>query len=164
MFYILGRAVVLVAGAFWIGGLTFYAAAVIPTAHSVLGSHTLVGFITQRVTNWINISGVAALALLFLNLAGTRQRPPARLEFALWGTWVGMGLVQAALFLLHPVLDGMLDASARAIVAPDRFYGLHRIYLSLTMAQLATALVHVVCVLTLWRWRDRHCGDDRDRD
>jgi len=41
----------------WLGGFTFYGAVVIPTAHRILGTHLDVGFITQEVTRWRDLSG-----------------------------------------------------------------------------------------------------------
>lgn len=66
---LVGRVIVVVAGAVWLGGLTFYAAVVIPTAHDVLGSHREVGFITQQVTERINAIAVVALVT-------SSRRPP----------------------------------------------------------------------------------------
>lgn len=45
---LIGRVLVVLSGAIWLGGLTFYASVVIPMAHGVLGNHTTVGFITQH--------------------------------------------------------------------------------------------------------------------
>jgi hypothetical protein len=50
--------------ALWWGGLTFYASVVVPTGARILHSHTKQGFITQEVTNWINVTGMVAGLLL----------------------------------------------------------------------------------------------------
>lgn len=148
-----GRVLVLLAGAFWLGGLTFYAAVVIPTAHDVLGSHRRVGFITQRVTQGINLAGAAALAVLLIHLIACW---PGR-RWQRWGllaTWLLMAGVQLALFRLHPALDRLLDDKSRQILDEYRFYGLHRIYLILTIIQQIGGIVHVFALVSLWRLRD----------
>ncbi len=53
--------------AFWFGGLTFYAVLVIPTGAKVLGSHTEQGFVTQQVTNWLNLVGAMGTIILAWN-------------------------------------------------------------------------------------------------
>ncbi|MCA9269901.1 MAG: hypothetical protein KDA41_15580, partial [Planctomycetales bacterium] len=45
----------------WWGGLTFYAGVVVPVGAAVFGS-TEQGFVTQRVTNWLNLLLAVALA------------------------------------------------------------------------------------------------------
>lgn len=148
------RLLLLAACAFWLGGLTFYAAVVIPTANAVLGSHRIVGFVTQRVTGWINLSAVVVIALLFLNLA--RAATGGRnVRTVLWLTWAILLAAQLGLFALHPVLDSLLDVSARQIVDPPRFYRLHRIYLMVSTVQQAAGLAHIGFLLGLWQRHDR---------
>src|SRR5436190_19571918 len=53
-----------VATALWLGGFTFYSTVVIHTGHRVLGGLLEVGFVTQRVTSWLNLIGVVALLVL----------------------------------------------------------------------------------------------------
>lgn len=43
----------------WQGGFFFYAAVVVPIGSDVLGSPITQGFVTQEVTRWLNILGVA---------------------------------------------------------------------------------------------------------
>lgn len=45
----------------WLGGLTFYAGIVVPIGTEIVGG-TEQGFVTQRVTNWLNALGVVAKA------------------------------------------------------------------------------------------------------
>jgi hypothetical protein len=51
--------------AFWLGGFTFYAGVVIPVGIRVLGGHVRQGFITQQVTQWINVAALCAIPILF---------------------------------------------------------------------------------------------------
>ena len=55
--------VLLMAG--WMGGFTFYALIVIPTAEIVLDSMRETGFITQQVTRWLNLIGAGVLLIIF---------------------------------------------------------------------------------------------------
>ncbi len=159
-----GRLLILLVMAFWLGGLTFYAAVVIPTAHDVLGSHRKVGFITQRVTNWINVAGAVGLVILLVNLLISRCVRFRRVMIGLTTTWVVMAALQAGLFFLHPVLDRTLDLPARQVVDDDRFYAMHRVYLITTMIQQGAGLIHVFCLVYLWQLRDRASGGDTGGD
>ena len=55
--------------AIWWGGLTFYAVFVVPTGVEVLGGETEQGFVTQRVSNSINLLATLTLAVLVWNAA-----------------------------------------------------------------------------------------------
>jgi hypothetical protein len=70
----------------WMGGFTFYALIVIPTAQRVLDSERDTGFITRQVTNWLNLIGAGVLLILvWLLAAGWRKLPP-RLRSGVAGT------------------------------------------------------------------------------
>src|SRR5437867_2876625 len=93
----IARYVAVCALAVWLGGLTFYALIVIPSGAAVVGDTTQ-GFVTQRVTGWLNWMGVVALAALLPSI--TRR----------WmvGTWVCMGLALGVLFAIHAQMDGLI--------------------------------------------------------
>src|SRR5947209_9415057 len=121
------RLLVLTALCFWTGGFTFYAAVVVPVGAEVLGSHRDQGYITQKVTNYLNLAGAAALPLLAWDIVAARD--PSRLRRrARWLAWLGMGLTLAALVGLHPRLDALLEHDA-SIFPGNAFRPLHRIYL-----------------------------------
>lgn len=126
--------------ALWWGGFTFYALAVIPTAHNILHSHVRVGFITQQVTHWINIAAVVALAFLLWELLGSARFTARRRRWC-WGAWLTIITMQTGLFLLHPMLDRLLDFAAREILDEPRFYFLHRLYLGLSTGQWLAAWI-----------------------
>lgn len=151
---LIGRILVVLSGAIWLGGLTFYASVVIPMAHGVLGSHATVGFITQQVTGWINVVAVIALVVFLANIFATRSVQRHRLRITLWATWAVMAAMQASLFALHPALDRLLNAEALEILDPERFYPLHQIYLIGTSIQLLAGLAFLACVLAVWRRQD----------
>ncbi len=149
------RTLVVLAGALWLGGLTFYAAIVIPLAHEVLGSHTTVGFITRRVTVWINLLAALALLVFMINLRSTRGFQARGLRKLVWITWGVMAVVQTGLFVLHPRLDRLLDVPAMEILQPTEFYSLHQFYLIGTTLQLPAGLLFLVGMLMIWRSQDQ---------
>ena len=128
--------------AFWMGGFTFYAGVVIPTAHEVLGSHREVGFITQQVTRWINLVSLLALALLTWNLIAERRGGTAPSKRLLRITLGMMAATQIALFAEHPILDRMLDVETQNIASRAHFYTLHRVYLLTAAVQWLAAMLH----------------------
>lgn len=119
--------------AFWMGGFTFYALVVIPAGNRLLGSIEQ-GLVTQQVTQWMNLSGVLALAILL---------PGARRTRWLVGTWFVMAAALAMLFALHPRLDSLIDGSQRAVTDETRFYRWHQAYLAAVTIQWSAAVVHL---------------------
>lgn len=131
--------------AFWLGGFTFYGGVVIPVGIKVLGSHLRQGFITQQVTAWLNVIGTFALSILLWNTLAIWRVRERVLRIGLASTWVAMVLIQIELFIMHPMLDRLIDAHARAILDEDRFGFLHRVYLISSTAQWVAGLIHTWC-------------------
>lgn len=137
--------------AFWVGGFTFYTGVAIPEASEVLGGHREAGFITQRVTQWLNLAGVVTLAALAWNVAAG-WRVAAKCERGwLGGTLAFMIATEIALLVLHPLLDGKLDSSARQILRGTNFDSWHRAYLWISTAQWFAAVAHIWFMLAVWR-------------
>ena len=148
----LRRFLVIAAIAFWLGGFTFYAGVAIPMGVEVLGTHRAVGFITERVTNWLNVAGVVALAILFLNMMLGWRGSGKLLRYMLLVTWLLMVEIEIELISLHPVMDRLLTTQpVRDILDPDRFDMLHHVYLISTSIQWLFAMVHVWCICVLWK-------------
>ena len=53
----------------------------------------------------------------------------------------------AALVLLHPLMDALLDAPRRVVLDGDRFYSLHRVYLIVSTVQWLAGLVCLIWLL-----------------
>lgn len=119
----------------WLGGLTFYAAVVVPIGAAVTDSTTQ-GFVTQRVTFWLNVLGVAYVALTWADMRGAAGRGRQV-------TWCVVATAQMMLWLLHPVLDRMLDPDTLSISDVEDFYRWHRYYLLATTIQWGAAVAHV---------------------
>ena len=150
------RFAVLASYALWIGGFTFYAAVVIPSGHAVLGDHTSVGFITQRVTQWLNVIAVIALAIFSIEAylarrAGFHRRGVVVLVAAL-------AVFQLGLVVLHPHLDQLLDTQEQAVIDRRHFYQWHRIYLLTASAQWFAAVGYLWYLLRAWRGEDAGGG------
>lgn len=135
----------LVAYAFWQGGFTFYGGVVVPVGTRLLGSTTQQGFITQSVTNYLNLAGLVALALWFLELyllERWRGEEPTRHEaFARWLLWWGLAIALAAQFALHARMDGLLDAVSYEVRDPWQFHWLHRAYLMTSTGQWLAGVI-----------------------
>ncbi|MBI1916254.1 MAG: hypothetical protein HYS12_16215 [Planctomycetes bacterium] len=145
------RALVLAALMFWQGGFTFYAAVVVQVGHEVL-SRRLQGFVTRRVTNYLNAAGAVALPLLAWDAAA---RPASRRRALRWLCWGGLAVALALLVWLHRHLDALLDPAAFAVLDPDAFYPAHRWYLHVSTVQWACALAYGLLALLDWRDEDR---------
>jgi hypothetical protein len=145
------RAVVALLFAVWWGGFTLYAAVVVPIGVTVLGSATAQGFVTQPVTNRINILGVVVIAVSCWNMISARRGSSLRVRRVLFVSWAVLAITQLALIVLHPRLDGMLDARTRSIVVEHAvFYAAHRMYLLVATAQWLAAIVHAVAIGYAW--------------
>jgi hypothetical protein len=137
---------------FWVGGFLFYTSIVVPIGTDQLG-RVGQGFITREVTRAINVSAAVALTLLLAETWLTAD-PGVRRRWARRGLWLGMALCQAALFYLHPMLDGYLDVETASIRQRPTFYQLHRVYLWTHTAQFALAVIELGLMLAAWRAAD----------
>jgi hypothetical protein len=148
---IAARVVVALLFAIWWGGFTFYAGIVVPIGQRVLGSATAQGFVTQPVSDRINLIGAIVIVMLGWNLVSARRAASPRVRRVLVISWVVLAIAQLVLFVLHPRLDGMLDLTTRSI-AVDRsvFYAMHRVYLLVATAQWLAAIVHASAVGCAW--------------
>jgi hypothetical protein len=142
--------VVIAAIAFWLGGFTFYSGVAIPMGVEVLGTHRRVGFITERVTNWLNVAGVVALAIFFWNMVLGWRGSGKVLRYTLLVTWLLMAAIEVELISLHPVMDRLLVTQPiRDILDPDRFDTLHHVYLISTSIQWFFGMIHVWCICVM---------------
>jgi hypothetical protein len=151
---LLRRLLVIFSLMFWQGGFTFYAAVVVPIGQRELGSHLQQGFITRQVTNYLNLSGAAALILLGWDVAATRDKSLTR-RWARWAVWMGMIITLLALAWLHGHLDQLLNPELRELTSPRAFRTGHRWYLWLSTVQWAFGVAYALLALCGWRAEDR---------
>ncbi|MFL5242929.1 MAG: hypothetical protein ACJ8FY_12540 [Gemmataceae bacterium] len=150
---VLRRFIVLMALLFWQGGFLFYSSVVVPIGQEVLASHKDQGFITQRVTDYLNLSGAVALALLLWDLALARD--PARWRLWVRGlTWLAMGIALIWLAWWHVQLDALLEPDYKEVINRRLFTIGHRWYLWISTVQWGCGLIFLWT--TLWSWR---CAD-----
>lgn len=115
--------------ALWFGGLTFYAAFVVPIGGALLGETTQ-GYVTQQVT--IRLNTLAVVALIFWAwemMANLRLRQRG---VAIWGF---QAIILLGLVMLHVKLSSMLDLEDRSGPISAEFYFWHRLYLIGTTVQ-----------------------------
>lgn len=128
----LRRFVCLLAFAAWQGGFVFYAGVVVPVGTELHG-HFGQGLVTQRVTNALNLLGLAChAAYLWELLAGERSRLK-------WAFWAASLAVLGGLAAVHLKLDSLIDPAAGG--TPLEFRGWHILYLWLSTGQWAAWLV-----------------------
>jgi hypothetical protein len=146
----LRRFLAIAAIAFWIGGFTFYTSVVVHVGAAVLHSHRRQGFITQHVTNWLNLSGAIALVILVWELVAARNNPAKWARRAMIGSWTFMAALQVALLAVHPMMDIQLNPQTREILDEPRFGNLHDVYIWLATIQWCGALLFIFAML--WAW------------
>lgn len=135
----LWRFAITVTLAVWWGGLTFYAAIVVPLGIEQFGGVEQ-GALTQRVTLRLNMAGT--IVGIFL-LADALGRKPRNCRVVLASALIGL---QAGLWFWHSRLSRWLGATSMSPRSDESFYFEHRIYLWITTVQW---LVGLVC---LWVW------------
>ncbi|HXD89374.1 MAG TPA: hypothetical protein VN641_22970 [Urbifossiella sp.] len=132
----------------WQGGFLFYASFVVPTGTQVLGSSEAQGSITARVTDSLNLCGVAGLAILAWELwAGRDIR---RRKLFGWGCWIAAAGCQAALFALHIYLESLMNPERTFVIDRGRFYRIHGAYLWTSTAMWAACLALTWSLLRGW--------------
>jgi hypothetical protein len=141
--------------AMWMGGFTFYALVVIPTATMVLGSVRQVGFITEQVTNWINLIGIVAILFFLWNIKVEWKRQSGRRRWGLVTFWLIMALAHVGLFVTHPFMDHLLNPKTRALRDYDHFVDLHTVYLTFATTEWSAALLYVWVLFFCWRDADQ---------
>ncbi|MBX9677655.1 MAG: hypothetical protein K2X38_02745 [Gemmataceae bacterium] len=145
-FTIFWRWLLLASYAFWLGGFVFYAAVVVPIGTDVLESRVEQGFITRRVSYWINISGAIALALFAIDLL----MPPRRMRWGLLPLWISMAIAQAVLMWMHPRIDVYMDLETHRVLERSVFRPMHKIYLWIHTVQWLVGCVYLALLLRRW--------------
>lgn len=144
------RFLVLAALGFWQGGFAFYAAVVVPMGEQVLSSPIEQGFVTRRVTHYLNLAGGFALALLLWEIAAEKHQ--RRLRSVAWAAMATTLCIQVG---LHPWLDRFLNAEAMYVLDHEKFYFAHRIYLIASTFQWLASLFFLLETLRAWHDREK---------
>jgi hypothetical protein len=145
------RIIVTLLFALWWGGFTFYAAVVVPIGGRILGSATAQGFVTQPVSNRLNILGAVVIIALAWNAWSVRRDASPRARRMLAISWAVLAIAQLVLVALHWRLDGMVDLTTRSIASDHAtFSATHRSYLLVATVQWLAAITHAVTVGYAW--------------
>ena len=127
--------------ALWWGGLTFYAAIVVPLGIEQFGGVEQ-GLLTQRVTVRLNVVGTVVGICL---LADALWRQPKNCRTVLASVLLSL---QVWLWCLHARLSRGMEAVSSSLHSDESFYHEHRIYLWVTSAQwlIGLACLGIWCV------------------
>ncbi|NQZ55930.1 MAG: hypothetical protein HRT88_00425 [Lentisphaeraceae bacterium] len=151
---ILLRSLLIIFLSIWFGGFLLYSSVVISAAHKVLKDHTLVGLITQQVTNSLNVLGVITVVLLIIDFLVNKAVKLTRFSViqSLLLLIIGGGLL--ALFIIHNQMDSYIDIKAQDVVEWRQFYSLHKVYLIISTVQFFATLIYIPMMLLRWKKRD----------
>jgi hypothetical protein len=139
----LRRFLVIQALLFWQGGFLFYAAVVVPIGTDILGPLGQ-GTITRHVTDWMNVIGAVAVAILAWDQLANGDSRGYR--WARWGLWFVLAGGLPVLAVIHAHIEPYIDSS----MDYREFYLWHRVYLYVASAQWVAALVYVAVMLRAW--------------
>lgn len=121
--------ILLVLFATWFGGFTFYTAIVVPIGTDVLGSSRTQGFVTQQVTNKLNLIGGPTILMMLIDLTYFRRTRARKVNLCFAATLTGIAVLWFVLLIVHPMLDAMLEPDHEHVLDDAKFYSLHRVYL-----------------------------------
>jgi hypothetical protein len=152
------RFVLLLCLAFWQGGFMFYGGVVVTVGASVLGSETEQGFITQSVTNYLNVAGAVCVTVWGVALA-CDTRLSSGLGRLCWGFWAGIAIGLGVLIGLHLVMDRGLDSAGHTILDEQSFLQLHEAYITTSTIQWLLCVALLGLTLAAWRSSDRRSAD-----
>lgn len=153
MLTFLRRFSLLLALTFWQGGFMFYGAVVVPVGSEVLGSHQMQGWVTRSVSVYLNLAGLAAVAVWAWDMAATSD-PSSSRRWLRWGLWTILLLTLGMQFWLHRSLDELLDLETFRIIDRSQFRVLHRWYLNISTLQWAASMMLAATTLLAWRAAD----------
>ena len=125
----------------------FYGGVVVGVGSRVLGSDTQQGFITQSVTNYLNLAGVVCLTVWFENLWHDRRRGVSRLE---WGTWSLTTVMLGTLVAIHLGMDLLLDRQSTTVLNHARFGLFHKAYIGISSLQWMVVLLSLLLLIRRW--------------
>lgn len=144
----------------WMGGFTFYAGFVLHTLEDIYGEPEA-GFVTQRISDIFNVSGVVALAVWWALVVMERRWFATRGGGMRAWSWIRLlslaistGLL-VYLMALNPRLDEHL-----ATRGTSGFYALHQTYLIASVAHWAVNLAATVATIAGWTMETGMMGDE----
>lgn len=152
------RFLVVYATMLWQGGFLFYTAVVVPIGTDYLGSATLQGFITQRVTNWLNYFGMIWIVIAGWDLYCTGPYRK-RTRWLIWSLVTGLMVL---LWIQHGRLDALVDTDASRVLDRAIFRQRHMEYLWISTAHWVLSLFIGWWTLRAWSADDVHALPSRN--
>ena len=137
---------------FW-GGLTFYTGIVVRISHDVLADSMVGGLITQRVTEWLQISGAVTAVLMLWNTVLV-TKVSRKYGFALAVCCMVLICSLIGLVIVHTQLDAVIDVDAVGISNRDAFTIGHRRYNQLTTVEWISSFAYLIVTVAAWRQVD----------
>lgn len=137
------------------GGFTFFTSVSLRVAHKVLSESQEFGYVTQVVTDHLNVIGLIALLLLLAQLAAHWQVLVRWRRFLLGFTWLILAVTLAFMFNLHNAIDALVNFEQRVVIDYDAFEPVHRHYKQIATVQWLAAVVHLTVMLTASRSESR---------
>jgi hypothetical protein len=149
MMQVILRLLWIVLFAVWQGGFMFYGAIVVPVGTRVLGSESLQGFVTQSVTNYLNIIGVLTLSFWLGEFLLCRDASKTR-NNTRWFLLITMMLLHGLLAWMHINLDSLLDAGSQVVLKQQQFHQLHSWYLIISTLEWVLSILFAAVTLAAW--------------
>lgn len=149
--HVIRRMLLLVSLMFWQGGFMFYGGVVVPVGARILGSEREQGFITQSVTNYLNLAGAVCLILFLEHLWHERRNGVSKLE---WGLWSFAVVSLVVLAVIHRQMDQIVNAESSSILDPGRFGRFHKMYIGTSSLQWLASLAMLFLTLSRWNRAD----------
>lgn len=151
MVSVIRRMILLIPLMFWQGGFMFYGGVVVPVGTTILGSGTEQGFITQAVTNYLNLAGAFCLILWLEHLWHDRQMGVSRVEWLAWG-FTTLSLV--GLVGIHFKMDRLLSVESTSVLDHADFRKYHKMYIGTSTLQWLASLLMLSLAVVRWNRRD----------
>ncbi len=147
------------AWALWMGGFTFFTSVSLRVAHKVLSESREFGFVTQVVTDRLNVIGLIASFLLLAQLVAHWRVLARWRRFLLGFTWLILAITLGFMFNLHNAIDVVVNFEQRVVIDYDAFEPVHRRYKQVATVQWLAAVIHLSVILTASRSERRAYRD-----
>ncbi len=117
---------------FWLGGVTFYIAVVVPIGGEVIGPD-IQGQVTRHVTRVINWVAIPVGCILVIHARSSQSR-------SFWLMTATHFVILASLFIVHRELALRMNNQSPVAFSTWSFYSVHRLYLWMTTVQWMNAV------------------------
>jgi hypothetical protein len=131
----------------WIAGFTFFTSISLRVAHKILEVGHDFGFVTQIVTERINLVGIIAVTLLALHLFLHRSEIGRPRLITMMFTCLTLMFTLGTQIHMHGLLDQLIDVQAREVLDNAAFGPIHDRYQMYASIQWGVAIIHLALML-----------------